>query len=232
MSNFGVTRLRLVAPYEVAYHNAKSAVGASALLEQAEQFATLAEALFDCQLVVGTTAVKTRDLQHPLRELNVQVGREIRSQLGSEPASQTSSQTVALLFGSEKYGLSNEDLTYCHWLLRIPSREEHPSMNLGQAVAVCLYELTRSENAPVVGDLVPKFLAGPRATGEDEERIVDALMEALNLSEYVRRHTEVSVHENARRLVRRLLLQRTDADLLQGMLRQIIWKLKGGRHGE
>jgi tRNA C32,U32 (ribose-2'-O)-methylase TrmJ len=68
------------------------------------------------------------------------------------------------MFGSEQYGLSNEDLTHCHWLLRIPSREEHLSMNLGQAVAMCLYEITRSENAAVVPDSLPQVLAGPRAT--------------------------------------------------------------------
>jgi TrmH family RNA methyltransferase len=224
MSNFGVTRLRLVAPYEVAFRNARSAVGASAVLEAAEQFDTVAEALTDCQLVIGTTAVKSRDLQHPLRELNVETGRAIRSELGS--------RTVALLFGSEKFGLSNDDLTHCHWLLRIPAREEHPSMNLGQAVAVCLYEVTRNENAPVIPDSVPQVMAGPHATAGDEERVVVSLMEALNLSEYVRRHTEESVHENARRFVRRLNLQRSDAELWLGMLRQMIWKLKGGKHEE
>ena len=54
---------------------------------------------------------------------------------------------VALLFGSEKFGLSNEDMRHCHWLMRIPTREEHGSMNLGQAVAVCLYEIIRSPAA-------------------------------------------------------------------------------------
>ena len=194
------------------------------MLEAAEQFDTVAEALTDCQLVVGTTAVKNRDLQHPLRELNIETGRAIRSELNS--------QTVALLFGSEKYGLSNEDLSHCHWLLRIPAREEHPSMNLGQAVAVCLYEVTRNETAPVIPDSVPQVLAGPQATAGDEERILVSLMEALNLSEYVRRHTEESVRENARRFVRRLSLQRSDAELWLGMLRQMIWKLKGGKHEE
>lgn len=224
MSNFGVKRLRLVAPYEVAFRNARSAVGASAVLEAAEQFDTVAEALTDCQLVIGTTAVKSRDLQHPLRELNVETGRAIRGEL--------SSRTVALMFGSEKFGLSNDDLTHCHWLLRIPAREEHPSMNLGQAVAVCVYEVTRNENSRVVPDSVPQVLAGPAATAGDEERIVVSLMEALNLSEYVRRHTEESVRENARRFVRRLNLQRSDAELWLGMLRQMIWKLKGGKHEE
>jgi TrmH family RNA methyltransferase len=224
MSNFGLQRLRLVAPYDVAFRNARSAVGASAVLEKAEQFESVAEALADCELVVATTAVKSRDLQHPLRELNVETGQLIRSELAS--------RSVALLFGSEKFGLSNEDLSHCHWLLRIPAREEHASMNLGQAVAVCLYELTRSENAAPVPDAIPSVSAGRQATAGDEERIVVGLMEALNLSGYVRRHTEESVRENARRFVRRLCLQRSDAELWLGMLRQMVWKLKGGKHEE
>ncbi len=60
---------------------------------------------------------------------------------------------VALLFGSEKTGLSNEELSHCHWLLTIPMEEHeevrHPSMNLGQAVAVCLYELVRQAGGVV-----------------------------------------------------------------------------------
>ncbi len=233
MSNFGVRRLRLVAPYDVAFRNARSAVGAAEVLEMAELFDTVADAITDCELVVGTTAVKNRDLQHPLRELDLETGSLIRSQLGLGP--------LALLFGSEKYGLSNEDLSYCHWLLRIPAREEHASMNLGQAVAVCLYEVTRSEVHSPLSEVLPPVVvprlqapvqAGPAASAGDEERIVASLMEVLHLSEYVRRHTEDSVRENARRFVRRLRLQRSDAELWLGMLRQILWRLKGGKHGD
>src|SRR5207244_271121 len=83
-----------------------------------------------CKLIVGTTAVGQRQLQHPVRRLD-QGARLLRKSLTGSP--------VALLFGSEKRGLSNEDFSHCHWLLRIPTREEHRSMNLGQAVAVCLY---------------------------------------------------------------------------------------------
>ena len=66
-------------------------------------------------------------------------GKLIARRLASAPA--------ALLFGSEKFGLSNEEMSYCHWLMRIPTREEHGSMNLGQAVAVCLYEMIRDPKA-------------------------------------------------------------------------------------
>jgi len=134
MSNFGVMRLRVVNPYEVAFQEARSAVGAAGLLAKAEQFETVAEAIADCRLVVGTTAAGPRDLQHRLLRLE-EGARAIKRQLKTGP--------VALLFGSERYGLSNDEMSHCHWAMRIPTREAHGSMNLGQAVAVCLYELIR-----------------------------------------------------------------------------------------
>jgi len=130
MSNFGFSALRLVNPYNVAFLEARSAVKAHAVLEQAREFATIAEAVADCALVVGTTAIGPRVLEHPLRRLELG-GKLIAKKLATAPPAQ-----VALLFGSEKFGLSNEDMSYCHWLMRIPAREEHGSMNLGQAVAV------------------------------------------------------------------------------------------------
>jgi tRNA/rRNA methyltransferase len=136
MSNFGAMHLRVVQPYEKAFREAVSAVGASEVMKNAEECATVAEAVADCVLVVGTTAVGNRDIRQPLRNLEE-----------AEPLIQKQMEKgrVALLFGSEKWGLSNESLSYCHWLLRIPTREEHRSMNLGQAAAVCLYELGSGE---------------------------------------------------------------------------------------
>src|SRR5229473_3158806 len=71
MSNFGFPRLRVVNPYEVAFREARSAVGASALLASSKVYESVAEAVADCTLVVGTTAVRHRDLHHPLRRLEV-----------------------------------------------------------------------------------------------------------------------------------------------------------------
>ncbi|MCL4524728.1 MAG: RNA methyltransferase, partial [Acidobacteria bacterium] len=128
MSNFGFLRLRVVNPYDAAFREARSAVGASPLLANAEECSSIAEAVADCTLVVGTSAVGSRELHHPVRRLE-DAARAIRRRLQSS--------RVALLFGSEKVGLSNEALSHCHWLLRIPTREEHRSLNLGQAVAIC-----------------------------------------------------------------------------------------------
>src|SRR6202790_2227532 len=97
MSNFGFSHLRVVNPYGVAFREARSAVGASHVLTGAEEYATVAEAVADCTLVVGTTAVGHRTLQHPLRRLEYGA-RLIRNRLDAGH--------VALLFGSEKFGLS------------------------------------------------------------------------------------------------------------------------------
>ena len=69
MANFGFSRLCVVSPYDVAFREARSAVGAAPLLQKAEEFASLADAVADCRLVVGTTSVGHRELQHPLRRL-------------------------------------------------------------------------------------------------------------------------------------------------------------------
>jgi len=229
MSNFGFFHLRVVNPYELAFREARSAVGASPLLARAEEFKILAEAVADCTLVVGTTAVGRRDPLHLVKRLE-QSAPLIRKRLANS--------RVALLFGSEKRGLSNEDLSHCHWLLRIPTREDHRSMNLGQAVAVCLYELARNAKAlprhPEHSDrpAVRPQSASALATGVELERITSALLDALIASGYLklstavarRRRTAAPPDEKIRRLVRRLRLSSSDASVLLGILRQILWK--------
>ncbi len=214
MSNFGVLQLRVVNPYDVAFREARSAMGGAPLLAKAEEFKSLAEAVADCTLVVGTTAVQHRELQHPLRRLEYGA-RLIRKQLVSG--------RVALLFGTEKTGLSNDDLSHCHWLMHIPTREQHSSMNLGQAVAVCLYELVRDVRKATRAEKSEK-----RATAGEVERISSGLIEALHVSGYVNPIAVAPTEERVRRMVRRLDLSPRDAELWLGMLRQILWKLRGG----
>jgi len=211
MSNFGFHHLRVVNPYEAAFREARSAVGASALLARAEECKTVAEAVADCTLVVGTTAVRHRELQHPLRRLEYGA-RLIRKQLGTN--------RVALLFGSEKFGLSNAALSHCHWLMRIPTCDENISMNLGQAVAVCLYELVRDGKAARQTEKVK------RATAGELERITTTLLEAMRGSGYLDRRPIADVEERMRRLIRRLNLPARDAVVWLGILRQIVWKLR------
>jgi TrmH family RNA methyltransferase len=214
MSNFGFLHLRVVNPYHAAFREARSAVGASALLARAEEYKTVADAIADCTLVVGTTAVRHRELQHPLRRLEYGA-RLIRKQLGSS--------RVALLFGSEKFGLSNAALSHCDWLMRIPTCEENISMNLGQAVAVCLYELVRDAKAPRQTEKVK------RASSAELERITTMLLEAMRSSGYLKRRPIADVEERIRRLVHRASLRADDSTAWLGILRQIVWKLGPGK---
>jgi TrmH family RNA methyltransferase len=213
MSNFGFRHLRVVNPYDVAFEGARSAVGAADVLASAEKYETVAEAVADCSLVVGTTAVGHRDLQHSLQRLEAGAPL-IRAHLFS-----SGSGGCALLFGSEKFGLSNKDMSYCHWLLHIPTREEHFSMNLGQAVAICLYELIRDSAAAVEPE------KGSPASAAEVERITETLLTALKASGYPKLNTSDSFEGAVRRLVVRLRLQSGDAEFFLGMLRQMVWRM-------
>lgn len=217
MSNFGFTDLRVVNPYEVAYREARSAVRSHYILGQSQQCSTVAEATVGCTLVVGTTAVGNRDLHVPLYRL--ETGAELlREHLAS-------GAKAALLFGSEKFGLSNDEMSHCQWLMRIPTRAEHGSMNLGQAVAVCLYEMRRQ--AAAVNQ--PAFEKPPVASSEELERLTSILMELLIESGYAQERTLVSTELKLRRLVHRINIASNDAEALLGMLRHILWKMRRTR---
>jgi TrmH family RNA methyltransferase len=221
MSNFGVESLRVVNPYEAAFREARSAVGAAGLLAAAEKYDAVADAVEDCNLVVGTSAAGKRDLQHRLLPLE-QGARLIKRQLKTG--------RVALLFGSERYGLSNEELSHCHWLMRIPTREEHGSMNLGQAVAVSLYELVRGRKA-ASKTTTTKKKENASAKSADVERLTQVLFQVLRVSGYIEPRA-VAAEEKLRRLVRRLELNADDAAVLTGMLRQTAWKLNADKKSD
>ena len=223
MHDFGFRHLRVVNEFAVPFEAAKSAVDASAVMAAAEQFGSMGEAVADCTLVVGTTAVGERVLQHRLQALP-EAGAEVLRHLA-----ESAEGRVALLFGSEKTGLSNEELSHCDWLLTIPMEEHegvrHPSMNLGQAVAVCLYELVRGTHVSEARHGAPKSVG---ATGAEVERLTLLLMEVLEKAEYARHHPANCDEEDIRRLVVRMGLTGADVVVWMGMLRQILWRISRG----
>ena len=218
MHDFGFRHMRIVNEYAVPFETARSAVDASEVLAGAVEFASVAEAIADCTLVVGTTAVGERALQHPLYKL-----ADAAEKIGSEVAGEGK---VALLFGSEKTGLSNDELSHCHWLLTIPMQEHeeirHPSMNLGQAVAVCLYELVRGGG----GGAVSGVSAG--ADAGEVERLIVLLTEVLEKTGYTKRHPANCDEAQIRRLVLRMGVTANDVPVWMGILRQVLWKVRGG----
>jgi TrmH family RNA methyltransferase len=215
MHGFGFVDLRLVNDYSVALEKARSAVDASAILASAKEFASVEDAVADCRLVVGTTAVGERKQEHSLHTLAEGAGW-LHSALFSEAR-------IALLFGSEKTGLSNDAMSHCHWLMTIPMHQtpglRHASMNLGQAAAVCLYELIRQTDAP------PSAKSLPVACAEDLERLTKLLAEMLAGIGYAKRRPASAAPTQVRRMVRRMNLTQSDARRWIGILRQLLWKM-------
>jgi tRNA C32,U32 (ribose-2'-O)-methylase TrmJ len=113
-------------------------------------------------------------------------------------------------------------LSYCHWLMRIPTVSQDLSMNLGQAVALCLYELARDPAAAKPNAVRQRVTSAPAGEIEQCTRL---LLEVLGRCGYMKPVTAVSSEEKVRRLVRRLSITGRDAPVLLGMLRQILWKL-------
>jgi tRNA/rRNA methyltransferase len=221
MHDFGFRHLRVVNEYAVPFESARSAVDASEVLAGAAAFGSVAEAVADCTLVVGTTAVGERALQHPLYGLP-----EAAEMIGAE-FGQRGGQ-VALLFGSEKTGLSNDELSHCHWLLTIPMERyegvRQPSLNLGQAVAVCLYELVRSAGV-ATGRVSRSDLAGAEA--REMERLTGLLTEVLEETGYTKRHPANCDEGQIRRLLLRMKVAASDVPVWMGVLRQILWRVRG-----
>ncbi|MDE1176892.1 MAG: TrmH family RNA methyltransferase [Edaphobacter sp.] len=218
MHDFGFSDLRVVNEYGVPLETAKSAVDASQVIADARVFASVADAVADCTLVAGTTAVGERALEHPLHAL-AEAAELVKAACAGEEG------RVALLFGSEKTGLSNEELSHCNFLMTIPMYEHedvrHPSMNLGQAAAVCLYELVRREGVHAgVG-------VRDAAKSVEIERVTKMLSDVLDETGYRRKYAHAT-EEEVRRLVLRMGLKAADVPVWMGILRQALWKARGG----
>ncbi|HEY5329790.1 MAG TPA: RNA methyltransferase [Acidobacteriaceae bacterium] len=229
MQDFGFTDLRFVNDYTAAFDAAqlestKSAVGAAGVMRRARAFATLAQAVADCALVVGTTAIGERTLTQKVLPLQ-EAASALLTGLRNGP--------VALLFGSEKTGLTNEQLSHCTWLTTIPMfapgaaangvAARHLSMNLGQSVAVCLYELSRGglEGAKEI----PRPIATP-PTAEDRERLTQLLLDVMHVTEYTRRFPANAQEPPVRSLVQSLGSNHAEAETWMGILRQILWSTR------
>jgi TrmH family RNA methyltransferase len=226
MQDFGFSDLRIVndfaAPFEAAQLEAtleaKSAVAAQHVMRNARRYDTLTAALADCTLILATTAIGDRQLKQPILPLQ-QAAPQLLNALAA-PANR-----VALLFGSEKTGLTKDQLSHATLLTTIPmfapESERHLSMNLGQSVAVCLYELTRSgfEDAKDI----PALHETP-ATHEDRERLTQLLLDVLHTTGYTRRFPANASEPLVRQLTQPLGASHREAMTWMGILRQILWR--------
>ncbi|TBR20534.1 RNA methyltransferase [bacterium] len=205
LANFGFADLVAVEPYEPKWREASSAVYGAELLAKAPVL-TLAEAVADRALVLGTGSNDSRRLRKPVVPLPAL----------ADYIKERTPGGIAVLFGSEKFGLRNEDLAVCHALVRIPTRPEAPSMNLGQSVAAVAYELARGEMRREVSE---KAESGP--TAAQLEALLDAAGAALDAAK-VNRHMSAATR---RAYLKRMLLgwrmTAGDASFLQGLLKRL-----------
>jgi len=230
---------------------ATSAVSAQHVLSSARRFDTLLEAIADCTFVAGTTAIGERELTQPVLPLQQAAplilsalttsggplmpqprvpgerswlaGVELHRDMGGK--AEFPSPRVALLFGSEKNGLTNDHLSHCSLLTTIPlfapEQKRHLSMNLGQSVAVCLYELTRSGFEGARDLPVPHEAP---ATEQDRERLTGLLLEVMQSTGYTRRYPHNAASPFVRRLVQQLGRSHRECMTWMGILRQVLFR--------
>lgn len=201
MKNMGFGRLVIVNGCSPLHRNAyKLASGAEEILERAEEFIELREAISELGCVIGTTSREGRE-RFPLL-----TPREVAKKV----LSLSQKNSIGLVFGSEKEGLTNEELLLCHLYARIPSSSSFPSLNLAQAVMIFCYELFQS--------LTPSTPSSVRmASAEQMERMFEHMERTLLDIGFLEAKNPKRIFRTLRRLFGRSLLEERDVRILQGI---------------
>ena len=206
MKTMGLTELRLVAPERYPSEEATAlAAGADDVLAAARVYATMDEAVADCGLIVGTTA-RARHL--PWRIVEPRAGAR-------EVVAAARDGRVAVLFGAERTGLTNEDIERCQLLVSIPTGSSYGSLNLAMAVQVITYELLlagRDESAAAAARGVPL------ASAAEMEKFYGHLAEVMDEVGFRDRNGDGHLMSRVRRLFNRAVLDQNEMNILRGIL--------------
>ncbi len=206
MKNMGLDDLWLVAPKSFPDEDATArASGADKLLASATVVADLDQALTGCGLVAAVSA-RQRSLAWPCK-----TPREAAAEI----VARTANTTVALLFGREKYGLSNEELERCHLLISIPANPEYSSLNLAMAVQLLAYEIRLARGQT---DLPPASADPPPATAEAMQRFYQHLEEVLLENGFLDPDNPRQLMRRLRRLFNRAVPDENEINILRGIL--------------
>ncbi len=205
MKNFGFSDLAVVGVHPPNWNEVTSAVNATDVLASAQLFSTLSEATADCNLVVGTTD-----------HTRVESKQTVFTPFDLSRTLSEADYKLALVFGSEKHGLTNEDLSQCHRVMSIPTLPDCPSMNLGQAVAVCCYELIRNQAQT---EILPR--PAETATARATEEMVQQALEVLRQIDFVLPGNESDLKRRIRSSFFRFNLNKYDVEMLCGILNRI-----------
>jgi TrmH family RNA methyltransferase len=206
MKNMGLEQLVLVKPRQFPHSEAIArASGADDVLAKAHLVTSVAEAVAGCGFIVATTS-RARDQYFRVADVR-EAAERVLSESRRGPA--------AVLFGSERAGLTNEQLEAAHLLIRIPASEAYPSLNLAMAVQIVAYELFRARGVQI--DTAPA--AGPLANPVEMERLYEHLAQVLEEIDF-RDRTQGGTHlmGRLRRLFQRAALDRNEVNILRGIL--------------
>ena len=208
MKTMGLAHLRLVTPKYFPHDEATArAAGATGVLDNAQVYPTFAEAVADCGVVLGVSA-RSRTIAWPQWDARA-AGRHI--------VSAAQHAQVALVFGSERVGLSNDDIDRCHGLVQIPANPEYASLNLAAAVQVLAYELRVA--ALEVADVEKAAeLESTPANAQDVERFYEHLRQTLVDVEFLDPENPRQLMRRLRRLFNRALPDTMELNILRGIL--------------
>jgi tRNA (cytidine32/uridine32-2'-O)-methyltransferase len=208
MKTMGLNRLVLVNPREFPSAVATArASGADDILMRAQQCESLQVAIADCEIVIGTTA-RSRHLEWPVGH-----PREISLTLpGLPPATQ-----IALVFGREQSGLSNQEMALCQRVIRIPTDEQFSSLNIAQAVQICAYELRMA----AVNETLSVDDDEPLATQREMMEAIAHLMRVMEAVEFYNPQRPKLLPIRVQRLLNRSELRRSEVRILRGFLTAI-----------
>ena len=212
MKNFGFKDLRLVEPREYDPYRVEGIAHQTAdVLARVRTFASLAEAIADCVHIVGLTArgrTAKRNLQRP-------------REAAAEIVALADDRPVALLFGREDKGLSNEALDRCHRVVTIPSESSYPSLNLGHAAIIMLYELALARGAADRPFKTPRRTSEPAAAAELERLFVD-VERALGTIAFFKTRNAEGIMRTMRELAHRTPLDLREVKLLRAMAIEVV----------
>lgn len=222
MKNMALTRLVLVSPEEFPSGVAVGrAAGAVDILDGAEVVATLQEAVADCGLIIGTSA-RSRSMPWPMLSPQASAARLV---------DESAQHPVALVFGREASGLSNEELQLCHFHVQIPANSDYSSLNLGAAVMVLAYEIYQAQLSAAADperDVVDVW-DQPLASAEQVEHFYAHLERVLVAVDFHDPDNPRQLMQRLRRLYGRVRIDEMEMNILRGILTHIEQRTNGGK---
>lgn len=218
MRNFGLRDLVLVAPYASTndLDARRMATHGLSILDAARVVPDISDALADCVFSLATSSLTAGVFRSGTIGAAAEKMPELLAAAESGP--------VAIVFGPEPHGLSNEEIGRCHGLVHIPVDAEYSSLNLAQAVAICCYELRKAwSKATNEARGKPEFPERSVAAFADQDRMFTHLREALTATGYLFGDKADSLMHAVRQLIGRAMPTPQEVKILHGLARQLLW---------